>query len=322
MTQLKDKIQDAMDESRMLVLGAEILIGFEFTAIFQDGFKKLSTRSQNLNVIALTLMLFTLVLLLSPRAFHQLAESGEDSIRLHRFATRVMEVALFPFALGLGATVYIPAEEINGAATGLVFGLATTFLACFFWYGPVLLRGTRTSQRKAGNSVRQGDSTEGTAHTPVHDKIRQVLTEAPRDYSRQSSIVGLSIRGGSATGLWRTLTLVKMGASGQSFVHRREHYFGADSRSLPPHCRAWRGNGELLSSWPCHGPLLVAAARHGGMRRLLPRGLQDDRQARLFARRRDDYALRLVGMWFGYTCFRRNHPGHVSVGAIRKAAEK
>ena len=157
---------------------------------------------------------------------------------------------------------------------------------------------------------------------PVHDKIRQVLTEAPRDYSRQSSIVGLSIRGGSATGLWRTLTLVKMGASGQSFVHRREHYFGADSRSLPPHCRAWRGNGELLSSWPRHGPLLVAAARHGGMRRLLPRGLQDDRQARLFARRRDDYALRLVGMWFGYTCFRRNHPGHVSVGAIRKAAEK
>jgi hypothetical protein len=106
MTQLKDKIQDAMDESRMLVLGAEILIGFEFAAIFQDGFKKLSTRSQNLNVIALTLMLFTLVLLLSPSAFHQLAESGEDSIRLHRFATRVMEVALLPFALGLGARTY------------------------------------------------------------------------------------------------------------------------------------------------------------------------------------------------------------------------
>ena len=45
MTQLKDKIQDAMDESRMLVLGAEILIGFEFAAIFQDGFKKLSCAS-------------------------------------------------------------------------------------------------------------------------------------------------------------------------------------------------------------------------------------------------------------------------------------
>jgi hypothetical protein len=34
MTLLKDKIQHALDESRMLVLGVEILIGFEFTATF------------------------------------------------------------------------------------------------------------------------------------------------------------------------------------------------------------------------------------------------------------------------------------------------
>jgi hypothetical protein len=78
-TQLKDKIQDALDEGRMLVLGAEILIGFEFTATFQEGFRKPSSRSQNLNVIALTLMLFTLVLLISPSSFHQLAERGTES---------------------------------------------------------------------------------------------------------------------------------------------------------------------------------------------------------------------------------------------------
>jgi hypothetical protein len=38
MTPLKDKIQDALDENRMLVLGAEILVGFQFTATFQDRF--------------------------------------------------------------------------------------------------------------------------------------------------------------------------------------------------------------------------------------------------------------------------------------------
>jgi hypothetical protein len=121
MTNLKNKIQNVLDESRMLVLGAEILLGFEFTATFQDGFKRLSIRSQDLNFIALMLILLTLVLLLSPATFHQLAEQGQDSVRLHRFATHVMEIALFPFALGLGANLYIPAEETNGAAAGVFF---------------------------------------------------------------------------------------------------------------------------------------------------------------------------------------------------------
>jgi hypothetical protein len=89
-----------MDESPTLVRDAEILVGFEFMATFQDGFETLSLRSQNVNGIALTLMLFTLALLFSPAAFHQIAESGEDSFRLHGFATRVMEMALLPFALG------------------------------------------------------------------------------------------------------------------------------------------------------------------------------------------------------------------------------
>jgi Family of unknown function (DUF6328) len=136
MTPLKDKIQTALDESRMLVLGAEILIGFEFAATFQEGFRGLSVRSQDLNGIALGLMLVTLVLLISPAAYHQIVEKDDDSDSLHRFATHVMEIALLPFAVALGANFYIPAEKINGARTGAIFGLAFTFLACIFWYAP------------------------------------------------------------------------------------------------------------------------------------------------------------------------------------------
>ena len=76
MTSLKDKIQNALDENRMLVLGAEVLVGFEFTAFFQDGFKSLPERSQMLNLVGLAFMLFTLVLLLAPGVFHQLVEKG------------------------------------------------------------------------------------------------------------------------------------------------------------------------------------------------------------------------------------------------------
>ncbi len=41
MVELKDKIQNALDESRMLVLGSQILLGFQFRAAFEPGFNNL-----------------------------------------------------------------------------------------------------------------------------------------------------------------------------------------------------------------------------------------------------------------------------------------
>jgi DMSO reductase anchor subunit len=188
MTALRDKIQYALDESRMLVLGAEILIGFEFTAVFQDEFRELSVRSRALDVIALALMLLTLVLLISPAAYHQIAERGSDSTQLHHFSTHVMEAALLPFALGLGANLYIPAERIAGAVAGVVFGFAMTFASCLFWYGPVLLRSKSGGNAAIEETAHQKSSAQAIKTrtnasnleppTPLHDKIRQVLTEA------------------------------------------------------------------------------------------------------------------------------------------------
>lgn len=167
MTQLKDKIQDALDESRMLVLGAQILIGFELASHFQEGFAHLPAASRGVNTVALALMLIVLTLLIAPCAYHQLAAQGEDRLDLLRFSTRTMDVALFPFALGLGITVYIPAEQIAGAGAGIGFAAATIILAGAFWYGPAILRTPKESEKM-----------EETGHTSIHDKIRQALTEA------------------------------------------------------------------------------------------------------------------------------------------------
>ncbi|MCU1259848.1 MAG: putative rane protein [Bryobacterales bacterium] len=167
MTQLKDKIQDALDESRMLVLGAQVLIGFEFSSNFQEGFARLPATLRSANTAALALMLIVLTLLIAPCAYHQLAAQGEDRLDLLRFSTRVMDVALFPFALGLGITVYIPAEQIAGAAAGIGFAAATIILAGAFWYGPAILRTPKESEKM-----------EETGRTSIHDKIRQALTEA------------------------------------------------------------------------------------------------------------------------------------------------
>lgn len=172
MTDLKNKIQNALDESRMLVLGGQILIGFAFSATFQLGFGNLPTASKVLNLVALSLLLITICLLISPAAFHQLTESGTDTVRLHDFTTHVMEAALLPFALGLGADVYVPAGEILGRAAAIAILVGTICTALAFWYGPILLR-SRPKRGRSGNPMM-----EANIQTSIHDKIRQVLTEA------------------------------------------------------------------------------------------------------------------------------------------------
>src|SRR4029079_14758576 len=92
--ELKDKLQNALDESRILILGAQVLIGFEYRSAFESGFDRLPFASQELRMGALILMLMALGLLLSPAAYHHIVEKRQESNRLHRFTTRVMELAL------------------------------------------------------------------------------------------------------------------------------------------------------------------------------------------------------------------------------------
>src|ERR1700716_227101 len=135
MAVLKNQIQNSLDESRMLILGAQILIGFAFAATFQPGFATLTRASQDLNFLALTLLLITICLLISPAAFHQLTTRGEDRQELQIFTTHVMEAALLPFALGVGADIYVPAHVIAGKTAAAGVAVFTTFVALAFWYG-------------------------------------------------------------------------------------------------------------------------------------------------------------------------------------------
>src|SRR5438045_3389610 len=46
--ELSKKVKTALDETRMLILGAQILLGFELRSAFSEGFDKLSGHSRHL----------------------------------------------------------------------------------------------------------------------------------------------------------------------------------------------------------------------------------------------------------------------------------
>src|SRR5918912_1074415 len=107
MTKLTDKVQHAVQEARLLVVGTALPIGFNYRSVFEKGFAQLPRFSQQLKLLDLGLLLVALALLLWPSAYHNLVEGGEDTRRFHTFTTGVMDWALLPFAIGTGLNLYL-----------------------------------------------------------------------------------------------------------------------------------------------------------------------------------------------------------------------
>jgi len=180
MAELKDKIQNALDEGRMLVLGSQVLLGFQFRSVFEHGFDKLPHSSQYLKLCGLALLLLVIGLLIAPGAHHRIAEDGEDTERQHRFTTVVMDWALLPFALAIGIDLYVAFKMTLGQTAGIMAGLAGTLFALFFWYGLELMRksGHRHESREAWEMGSAEKSAGEGGGSKVKDKIKHVLTEA------------------------------------------------------------------------------------------------------------------------------------------------
>jgi hypothetical protein len=173
--ELTKKVKLALDETRMLILGAQILLGFDFRGVFSDGYEQLPTHARYLDGLGIALMVGVVGLLITPGPYHRIVEDGEDSEQLHRLATAIAEMALFPFALALGIDIVITTGRIFGELAGTVAGIAATAVAIGFWYGFPQLRKRHIGEQERAMTSGQ---IEKPSTTPLHAKIEQMLTEA------------------------------------------------------------------------------------------------------------------------------------------------
>jgi len=157
----------------MLILGAQVLLGFDFESGFQPGFDRLPAHAQELKLLGLGLMLIAVGLLIAPGAFHQIAECGNDSPRLIDFTGRIASFALLPFALGIGVEVYIVGLVVLDQTLAVVLGIIGMLFAFAFWYG---LDWTWRARDQALGTEREEQRMQ--EPTPLEMRIKQVLTEA------------------------------------------------------------------------------------------------------------------------------------------------
>jgi amino acid permease len=194
MAKLKEKIKTGLGESRILILGAQVLLGFQYRAVFEGGFDKLPPSSQYVKLCGLGLSLITIGLLMSPSAYHRIVVEGEDSWDMQRFTTDVMGLALLPFAVGLGLDMYVATGKLLGPTAGLVSAAVSCLVALFFWYGlEVWRRSERAPEIREEQMKSEREDAEEEGGAKIKDKIEHVLTEARMVLPGAQALLGFQL---------------------------------------------------------------------------------------------------------------------------------
>ena len=138
-TPLETRIKQVLTEARVVLPGAQALLGFQFVAMLTDAFEKLPRTLQYLHLASLGLIALCVVLLMAPAAFHRIVERGEDTERLHRFSSTMVLAAMVPLALGIAGDFYIVLDKVLDSPT-VAIALAVSSLVMFFglWFGLTL----------------------------------------------------------------------------------------------------------------------------------------------------------------------------------------
>jgi hypothetical protein len=161
------KMKGALDETRLLILGVQILLGFEFQAVFQDGFGGLQQASKHLSLAALGLIVLSIALLIAPSMQHRLVEAGQSTPRLIATTNLLACLALLPLTIGLALSAYVVTQRSFGSAFGAAFAALLGGAAAFGWFGIEFIIGRRREAQDLPTSP-----------TPLKTRIEQLLTEA------------------------------------------------------------------------------------------------------------------------------------------------
>jgi hypothetical protein len=165
---LADKLKLALDEGRLLILGAQVVFGCQFQMIFQEGFPDAPRDSQAVQGIGLLALMLAVGLLITPSMTHQVAYRGEDRKGALRVASTCAGWAMVPMTLGLGATTFVVFESLFNRNVGVLTGITFAIVAFSFLYALGLVL-------RIGHKVQMPPSEK---QTLLKNKIEQLLTEA------------------------------------------------------------------------------------------------------------------------------------------------
>jgi uncharacterized protein DUF6328 len=134
---LTESVTHTVEEARMLIPGVTAFLGFQLVAVFNNAFsQKLTPDEQMVHVAAMFVTLVSLLLLLTPAAYHRQAESGWVSQGFVNLSSRLITGATPLFALGMTLDFYLLVRAVSENTTlALLMALLIFGITAVLWYG-------------------------------------------------------------------------------------------------------------------------------------------------------------------------------------------
>jgi hypothetical protein len=128
-----------LEEARMLLPGIQALFGFQLIAVFNESFhQRLPAGLRVLHLIATALTSVAVGVVMTPAAYHRLAEPRTISERMVRISSRLLSFALAPLALAIACEIFIIAALIAGPVVAAALGGALLLaLLCLWFFWPL-----------------------------------------------------------------------------------------------------------------------------------------------------------------------------------------
>lgn len=156
-TPVKDRVEHVLTEIRMVLPGAQALLGFSFAAVLMERFERLPASSQVVHLVGGAFVMLATILLMTPASRHRLVERGADTEQFHRFASRLLLAAMAALGAGVAAQAWVVVRRVSDSVPIATAAAVTSLALCFgVWFGLTLwLRARATADLHAGGSRRR-----------------------------------------------------------------------------------------------------------------------------------------------------------------------
>lgn len=153
---LKDQFSNVIEEARMLLPGLQALFGFQTIAVFNQRFTELALIERNSHLVALTLVVISVALLMTPAAYHRIVEPHQISEKTLTVSSLLICLALLPLGIALALDFFVVMSlATNERALSVSIGCLAAVLLTVLWFAfPFRERNERLQRRSATDSRR------------------------------------------------------------------------------------------------------------------------------------------------------------------------
>jgi hypothetical protein len=134
-TPLDVQVDQLLTEARLIIPGAQALLGFQFAVTLMRAFAELPDAVKMLHVAALCCIGLAVILLMAPASIHRIAFDGEDDPAFVKVASWFVIAAPLPLAFGIALDTFVAAgRALQSDRAASLLSLAATVVLLGTWY--------------------------------------------------------------------------------------------------------------------------------------------------------------------------------------------